>query len=874
MVDTLQLEKFTPEARATVANAQALADELSHSEVTPLHVLARILDDRAVHEVFRRAKADPNEVQSLTEAALRRLPKTPGGVAYLSDRLVDLLSRAAREAQRDKVEKVGVEHLLHALAQEIRGPAGEILSAQGIGPGGFREHVSALKEAAKQATNAPSGGGDGGATQPSPGGAVATATFTRDLVAEARAGKFDPVIGRDVEVRRLMQILERRFKNHPLIVGEPGVGKTAVIRALAMRIAEGDVPSNLAGARMFELDTGALVAGAKLRGEIEQRLKTLVDQLRAIPDAEVILVIEDFDSLFGQGATGAGVGDLLKPLLARSEIRIVATTTTEGVRKINEKDASILRRLSVVNLEPPSVDQAVEVLRGVAERYENHHRVRISESAITSAVTLARRYISDRALPDTAVDLLDETAARKRVEVDGVPPEVDAMIHRVDSLRVQIGALKDDEDPKSVKTRERLEKELAEIEPKVADLKGKIASRRGVVAAVQSLRKELAEANAVFDKARKDKNFARVGEMEHVTLPDIKKRLDAAESAAAKEGISLQTNILGESDVAMTLNDWTGIPVSKMLEGEAEKLLKMEERLAQRVRGQDEPVHAIAKAVRRGRVGLRDPGKPIGSFLFLGPSGVGKTELGKALAEFLFDDEQALTRLDMSEFMERHMAQRLIGAPPGYADSEQGGFLTEAARKKPYSVLLFDEVEKAHQDVFNLLLQVLDDGRLTDGRGRTADFSNTVVIMTSNIGSKRILETDAKLFESEDGREALKDVLMEELRAFFRPEFLNRIDDIIVFKTLSKEDLRGIVDIQLRRLEKLLADREIKLDLTKAAKEKLVELGYEPSLGARPLKRAILRELQNPLAETILHGGWGPGKVVQVDVKDDKFTFA
>jgi ATP-dependent Clp protease ATP-binding subunit ClpB len=675
-------------------------------------------------------------------------------------------------------------------------------------------------------------------------------------------------------VRRLLQILERRFKNHPLVVGEPGVGKTSIIRALADRVVAGDVPSNLAGARIFELDTGGLVAGAKLRGEIELRLKTLVDKLRAIPDAEVILVVEDFDSLFGQGAAGSGVGDLLKPLLSRSEIRIVATTTPEGVRKINDKDASISRRFSVINLEAPSVDQAIEILRGVAERYETHHRVRISESAVNAAVTLAKRYVSDRALPDTAVDLLDETAARKRVEVDGVPAEVDAMLRRVESLRAQIGALKDDDDRLSVSVRTRLEKELADIEPKATEQKSKIAARRGVVGAVQSLRKELADTNAVLEKARQEKNFAKLGEIEHVTLPDLTKRLAAAEEAATKEGVSLATNILAESDVATTLNDWTGIPVAKMLEGEAEKLLKMEERLAKRVVGQDEPVRAIAKAVRRGRVGLRDPGKPIGSFLFLGPSGVGKTELAKALAEFLFDDEQALTRLDMSEFMERHMAQRLIGAPPGYADSEQGGFLTEAARRKPYSVLLFDEVEKAHQDVFNLLLQVLDDGRLTDGRGRTADFSNTVVIMTSNIGSKRILETDMKLFETEDGREALKDVLMEELRAFFRPEFLNRIDDIIVFKALNKTDLRGVVDIQLRRLEKLLGDRELKLKLTDAAKAKLVDLGYEPSLGARPLKRAILRELQNPLAESILHGGYGPGKVIEVDVKDDKFVFA
>ncbi|HTJ83393.1 MAG TPA: AAA family ATPase, partial [Polyangiaceae bacterium] len=577
--------------------------------------------------------------------------------------------------------------------------------------------------------------------------------------------------------------------------------------------------------------------------------------------------------LFGQGATGSCVGDLLKPLLQRSEVRIIATTTPEGLKKLTERDGAIVRRFSVIPLEPPSVDQAKEILRGITERFEAHHRVKISEGAIVSAVTLARRYLSDRALPDTAVDLLDETSSKKRVEVDGVPAEIDAAIRRTDSLKAQIASLQGDEDTLSQKTRERLEKEFAELEPKVTEMRAQVASRRGVVAAVQSLRKELADAESIMETARREKNFAKLGEVEHVTVPDVKRRLSAAEEAATKAGVSTASNIVGENDIATTLADWTGIPVNKMLEGEAEKLLKMEERLGKRVVGQDEPVRAIAKAVRRGRVGLRDPGKPIGSFLFLGPSGVGKTELAKALAEFLFDDEAALTRLDMSEFMERHMAQRLIGAPPGYADSEQGGFLTEAARKKPYSVLLFDEVEKAHADVFNLLLQVLDDGRLTDGRGRTADFSNTVVIMTSNIGSGRILETDVKVFESEDGREALKDVLLEELKNFFRPEFLNRIDDTVVFKALSKSDLRGIVDIQLKRLDKLLADRELKLDVSDAAKTRLVELGYEPQLGARPLKRAILRELQNPLAETILAGGFGPGKVIKVDVKGDEFTF-
>ncbi len=867
---TIHLERFTNDARQIVAGAQQLADDRKHAEVSPLHMLVRLLErDRGVLEVFRRVGADPNEAMNLAEAALRRQPKATGGVSYVDARLLDLLGRAEREATRDKSPTVGIEHLLHALAQEIRGPAGEILASFGVGPGAFRPHLGVLVEGdAATKTGAPAASIVTGAPASADGNG-----YTRDLVADARKGLFDPVLGRDGEARRLLQILERRFKNHPLVVGEPGVGKSALIRGLADRIARGDVPSNLAGARLVELDTGALVAGAKLRGEIEQRLKALIDKLRSVQDAETVLVVEDIDALFGQGVQGSGVGDLLKPLLARSEVRILATTTPEGVRKLNDRDASILRRFAVVNMEPPSIEQATEILRGVATKYEEHHRVRIGESAIVAAVSLAKRYLSDRALPDTAVDLLDETSARKRVEVDGVPAEVDAMSRRADALKAQIAALADDDDRLSVQTRQRLEKELADVEPRAKEMRTAIAARRGVVAAVQSIRKELAAANEALSAAQREKNYAKIGEIEHVTLPEIRRRLEAAEQAAQREGAEPGANMVTENDVAATLAEWTGIPVAKMLEGESDKLLKMEERLARRVVGQDEAVRAIARAVRRGRVGLRDPGKPIGSFLFLGPSGVGKTELAKALAEFLFDDEQALTRLDMSEFMERHMAQRLIGAPPGYADSEQGGFLTEAARRRPYSVLLFDEVEKAHADVFNLLLQILDDGRLTDGRGRTADFSNTVVIMTSNIGSKRILDTDAKLFGTEDGRDAIRDVLFEELKAFFRPEFLNRIDDIVVFKALTKQDLRGVVDIQLKRLERLLSDREIKVELDDSAKDLLVDMGYEPSLGARPLKRAILKELQNPLAEAILAGGYGPGQIVRVHAANGSFSF-
>jgi ATP-dependent Clp protease ATP-binding subunit ClpB len=533
----------------------------------------------------------------------------------------------------------------------------------------------------------------------------------------------------------------------------------------------------------------------------------------------------------------------------------------------------VLRRFASFEVEAPTVEHSQEILRGIASRYERHHRVAITEGAVRAAVALGKRYLGDRQLPESAVDLIDETAARKRVAIDGMPVEVDAAMRRLESLEAQIAGIAGDDEKLGVQTREALQREADALRPKVAEMREQFESRRGVVAAVSALRKELAAAQKAHAEAQASKAFATLGELEHVTIPDLEKRLEAAKKAATRVGVDDERHVLKDSDVAQTVNDWTGIPVAKMLEGEAEKLLKMEERLGKTVIGQDEAVSAIARAVRRGRVGLRDPGKPIGSFLFLGPSGVGKTYLAKCLAGFLFDDEQAITRFDMSEFMEKHMAQRLIGAPPGYADSEAGGHLTEAARRRPYSVLLFDEVEKAHADVFNLLLQVLDDGRLTDGRGRLANFSNTVVIMTSNIGSGRILDSDPKVFESEDGRDAMRDVLLNELGDFFRPEFLNRIDDTVVFKPLTKEDLLGIVDLQLHKLNKMLAEREMKIEVSTPAKKRIVDLGYEPALGARPVSRVILREIQNPLAQSILEGGDMSSGTIEIGLDGDEFTF-
>lgn len=856
---TIHLERYAPDAKALVSSAQSLADERKHSTVEPLHLLARAIDrDKGVVEVFRATGVDPANVMAEIESQLNRIPKKSNGLAYLSGAMLALLQRAEKEAG----ETVGVEHLLNAISQEIRGPVGVVLQAFDLGPGSFRTHMAALKSVPRD-----------NATGDTMSSTDSVSRFTQDLIERAKRGSFDPVIGRDVEVRRLLQILERRQKNHPLIVGEPGVGKTAMVNALAMRIASGEVPANLAKLAILELETGNILAGAKLRGEIEDRLKTVVETMKGRPN-DMVLYIKGIDSLFGQGNVGSGVGDLLKPMLARGDVRLLASTTPDGMRKMQERDPGLLRRFTVITIDPPTPDQAIEILRGIATRYEAHHKVAIGDPAIVSSVRLAKRYLQDRALPDTAIDLLDEAAARKRVELDGIPAHMDDAIRRLGSLKAQHASLVGDTDPMSLKSRERIEKEIGELEPTVGEMRAKLDSRRGAIAARNALSIEYSKLKEHLEDARKRHDFAKLGELEHVQIPDVKKRLDAAQTAVGNQSVGVTNNVVGEQDVAIVLGDWTGIPVAKMLETESEKLLQMEKRLTVRVVGQDEAVRSVSRSVRRGRVGLRDPGKPIGSFLYLGPSGVGKTELAKALAEFLFDDEQAMTRLDMSEFMEKHMAQRLVGAPPGYVDSEEGGFLTEAVRRKPYSVLLFDEVEKAHADVFNLLLQVLDDGRLTDGRGKTADFSNTVVIMTSNIGSKHILDTPAEDFETQEGREELRTTLQEELRNFLRPEFLNRIDDTIIFRPLDKKDLRGIVDIQLRHLEKLVSDREIKVQLSSEAKDRLVELGYEPAFGARPLKRVILKKLQDPLAEQILSGGYKPGSVVKVDCKGEEFVFS
>jgi ATP-dependent Clp protease ATP-binding subunit ClpB len=873
-ITTLSLERYAPDAKALIVATQALADASRHAEVTPLHLLSQCLSgDLAIQEVFRKAGVNVPDMQAAVETALARQPVARAR-AWLSSLLMDLMRRAEREALRTPDSMVQVEHLLNALAQEVRGTAGEILGAFQLGPGSLRPHLGALRSAPEGVAR---GGGGGNA-----GGHPILSLYTASLVELARAGQVRPVIGRGVELRRLLTILERREKNHPLLVGDVGVGKATIVRGLAQRLARGDVPGSSTGLRLLELDVGALVAGSRLKGELDGRTKKLLDALAEVQGA--VLVVFGFEQLYSTSSQFIGIGDLLRSALDRGDFRLLATTTPEGERRILERDPLLYQRFTRQPVLEPSHALAAEMVRGAAGIYEQHHGVQISEDAITSAVTLAKRYVPDRFLPDSAFDLLDEAAASKRVDIDGVPPEFDVPLRRFESVQAQLAALSGADDEPTRRARAALQREADDLGPSVKQLQRTLASRRSARAMIRSLRAELTAAQGSREAAVKRGDLAKAGEAEHVTIPDLESKLKRAELAGEQVGVDGKAPILQSTDIAQTLAVWTGVPVSKMLEAEAEKLAQMEQRLARRVIGQSAALEKVARAVRRSRVGLRDPRRPIGSFLFLGPSGVGKTELAKALAEFLFDDEHALTRLDMSEYMERHMAQRLIGAPPGYADSEQGGLLTEAVRQRPYSVLLFDEVEKAHHDVFNLLLQVLDDGRLTDGRGRLADFTNTVVIMTSNIGSQ-LSALAAPGVQSPDnpssgqsgqGRDAdrggeagvedLDAAMRGELQAFFRPEFLNRIGDIVVFRPLGREQLRSIVDIQLDRVRKLLEARNLSLRVSDAAKARLVEWGYEPAFGARPLERTIIRHVQDPVAEGVLSGAFTSGQTITVDV--------
>jgi ATP-dependent Clp protease ATP-binding subunit ClpB len=856
---TLTLERYTPEARAWVAAAQQLADERGHVEVQPLHLLVRGLEpELGVAPVFQKAGVEPRELQLALEQALRRLP-IGEGTAFLSSAFLGLLRRAEREAERTGNRRVQVEDLLSALTLSVRGDTAEVLASFKIGPGGLKGYMDALRPVQASDATAPR------LDKPS--------EWLRDWIAEARTGDADPVIGRVDEIRRVLTILERRHKCHPVILGEPGVGKGAILRGVAQRIADGDVATSLAAVGLVEIDLGALAAGARLRGEAEARLRKLLEEPLQGRNAEVIFIVRGLGALAGGGPLAPNLAEVFRTRLVSGGLRLLLTGTPDQYRRLQSADPALAQHLTVLRVEPPTVAQSLDVVRGIAFRLEQHHRVQITEGALDAAVRFAQRYLSDRFLPESALDLLDEAAAARRVATDGLSPEFDKERSELLSLRAQRSSLAGVEDLRSQAMLRALDGRIATLQPLVEERRKALEARRGTVGTVRQLRRELETALAAQQVAKAKQDFARLGELEHAVLPALQASIAEAERAAQIAGADMARVHLEESHVAATLAEWTGIPLSRMLEAETQKLVNMQARLAERVVGQDEAVNAITRAVRRGRVGLRDPKKPIGSFLFLGTSGVGKTELAKALAEFLFDDEAALTRLDMSEFMERHMAARLVGSPPGYADSEQGGFLTEAVRQRPYSVLLFDEVEKAHQDVFNLLLQVLDDGRLTDGRGQTADFTNVVIVLTSNIGSDAILEAGAGGFADEAGRQALENVLGERLRGFFRPEFLNRIGDTVVFRPLGKPELRLIADIQLGRVQKLLAPREVTLVVDASAREQLVELGFEPALGARPLQRVITRHLQDPLAEELVRGAYPPGSVVCVGFDGSAFTF-
>jgi ATP-dependent Clp protease ATP-binding subunit ClpB len=864
---TLRLEAYDRDAKQHIASAQALADERHHPEVEPLHLLYRLAErDGAAQRAIEAAGLSPEDVLVECESAVRKLPRVDGVQAYLSPRMLDLLGRAEGEAARAGGVPVSVEQLLLACAQETEGAAKDVLRACGLSAPVLRTTLRGARTAASD--GAKRGEPAGRAQRSSVSGADTDGDpierFGLDLTRLAAQGRFDPTVGRDAELRRILQVLARRGENTPLLVGEPGIGRTAIVHGLATRIARGDVPRMLADKRIVALEMGALVAGAKLRGQLEERMRSVLDAVRD-SGGEIILFLPDLGALVGDRVS-AGAGDLLATALERGELRALAVATPDELRKASDEGSALARRFVPIPIDPPSIDEAVAVLRGVVGRFEIDHGVRIADPALVSAAKLSRRYVPGVQLPKSAIDLVDEAAARVRVEMESAPSELDALERRLEAVEIQHRSLHDDHDAESARTRERLEAEAQELRPRLEQMRERWQRELELVGEVRRLKEELAAAHRELEQARGNDNQQRVQELRFGTIPMLENQLHEAEAAVSEYGETMVHDTVKPEDVADVVAAWTGVPVSKMMEEEAEKLLKMEQRLCERVVGQDPAVNAVSKAVRRGRVGLRDPNRPIGSFLFLGPTGVGKTELAKALAELLFDDEASLTRLDMSEFMEKHMVARLLGAPPGYVDSDEGGFLTEAVRRRPYSVILFDEMEKAHSDVFNIMLQVLDDGRLTDSRGRPAYFNDTVIIMTSNVGSQGILE-------HEGSSEELNEKIERALHGHFRPEFLNRIDDVVIFNSLTRDDLRGIVDIQLRHLATLLEPKQVQLEVSEAAKDRIVDLGYEPAFGARPIKRVILKHLQDPLAEELLRGHWSAGDTVRVDVRDGQFTF-
>ena len=854
----MDFEKYTERSRGFIQSAQTLALREGHQKFSPEHVLKVLLDDAEglAAGLIKAAGGDSRQALRETELALTKMPKVSGagaGQVYLSPELARVFEAAQKLAAKTGDSFVTAERLLQALAIETS-EAFKILKNAGVTAQKLNQAIEAVRKGRTADTATAEQGYD------------ALKKYARDLTEAAQAGKLDPVIGRDEEIRRTIQVLSRRTKNNPVLIGEPGVGKTAIAEGLALRIIKGDVPESLRDKKLMALDMGSLIAGAKFRGEFEERLKAVLSEVMAA-DGGIVLFIDEMHTLVGAGkADGAmDASNLLKPALARGDLHCVGATTLDEYRKHVEKDAALARRFQPIFVGEPTVEDSISILRGIKEKYELHHGVRITDSAIVAAATLSNRYISDRFLPDKAIDLMDEAAARLRMQVDSKPEELDEIDRRVMQLQIEREALKKEADTASKDRLQKLEKELAEQEEKSAIITRNWQAEKEKLAAASKIKEELEKARLHLDQAQQRGDFAKAGELAYATIPELEKKLKVAEETSDSDMLE---EAVTESHVAQVVSRWTGIPVDKMLEGEREKLLQMEVELAKRVVGQAEAVEAVSTAVRRARAGLQDPNRPIGSFMFLGPTGVGKTELTKALANYLFDDEHALVRIDMSEYMEKHSVSRLIGAPPGYVGYDEGGALTEAVRRRPYQVVLFDEVEKAHPDVFNVLLQVLDDGRLTDGQGRTVDFKNTLIVMTSNLGSEFLVA----LHENQDVDE-VREQVMGVVRASFRPEFLNRLDEIILFHRLKRAHMGAIVDIQLLRLKKLLADRKIEITLSEPARELLSEKGYDPAYGARPLKRVIQKSIQDPLAEEILAGRVKDGDGVEVGVVNGMFTF-
>jgi ATP-dependent Clp protease ATP-binding subunit ClpB len=856
----MNIEKYTERARGFIQSAQSLAVRDGHQQFSTLHVLKVLLDDSEglAGGLIDRAGGNSRAILKATEDALKKLPKVSGsgaGQVYLAPELARAFDAAEKAADKAGDSFVTVERLLLGLALDKDSEAGGILRKGGVSP----QNLNAAIEALRKGRTADSATAENAYD--------ALKKYARDLTQAARDGKLDPVIGRDEEIRRTIQVLSRRTKNNPVLIGEPGVGKTAIVEGLALRILNGDVPETLKDKRLLSLDMGALIAGAKYRGEFEERLKAVLQEVISA-EGSIILFIDEMHTLIGAGkADGAmDASNLLKPALARGELHCIGATTLDEYRKHVEKDAALARRFQPIFVSEPSVEDTISILRGLKDKYEQHHGVRITDSALVAATTLSNRYITDRFLPDKAIDLMDEAAARLKMQVDSKPEELDTLDREIIRLKIEQEALKKESDPGSKSRLQVLEKELAELEKKSADLTSRWSSEKNKLSNAQKLKSELDALRVELANAQRRGEYQRAGELAYGRIPELEKRL--AEIEAKDGGGEMMEEAVTANHIAQVVSRWTGVPVDKMLEGEKDKLLRMEESLGKRVIGQAEAVHAVATAVRRSRAGLQDPNRPMGSFMFLGPTGVGKTELTKALAEYLFDDETAMVRLDMSEYMEKHSVSRLIGAPPGYVGYDEGGALTEAVRRRPYQVVLFDEIEKAHPDVFNVLLQVLDDGRLTDGQGRTVDFRNTLIIMTSNLGSEFLVNQP----EGEDTSEVREEV-MGTVRAHFRPEFLNRVDEIILFHRLQKTEMGRIVEIQFSRLQKLLEDRKITLTLDAAARDWLAAKGWDPAYGARPLKRVIQRNLQDPLAEMLLAGDVKDGDRVVISTEGNVLTF-